>query len=203
MKKLNNDEFKMNLQLFADEGEEEVEDTQGEDTQEDNKDEFDIQAILKNPEFIKYMESHADKRVSSALAKKDKEYQAKLEAEKKKANMTAEELQAEKERELAERENQIKQYELKLMKLDYFKEKDYNIELLDYVTGNDEEEIKTNADKLIEVVNIAVEKAVQERLKQSGYTPPSGDDAKSKFSIADLDEDMPIEEINKIWDKLN
>ncbi len=52
------------------------------------------------------------------------------------------------------------------------------------------------------MVNKAVEKAVQERLKQSGYTPPSGDDTKNKFSIADLDEDMPIEEINKIWDKL-
>ena len=68
MKKFNNDEFKFNLQLFADEGNEDVEDTQDEETQEDNKDEkkIDIQAILDNPEFVKYMESHADKRVSNA-----------------------------------------------------------------------------------------------------------------------------------------
>ncbi|HHV25999.1 MAG TPA: DUF4355 domain-containing protein [Tissierellia bacterium] len=187
----------MNLQLFADEGNEDVE-----DTQEETKDnELDINSILENPEFIKYMESHADKRVSSALAKKDKEYQAKLEAEKKKANMTAEELQQEKERELQEREQKLQQYELKLAKIDYFKEKDYDISLLDFVQGSDEEEIKENADKLIEVINKVVEKQVQERLKQNSYTPPKGDDDKSKFNMEDL-KNMSPSEINKIWDKL-
>lgn len=202
MEKLFNDEIKMNLQLFADEGNEDVEDTQNtEDTQEETKDnELDINSILENPEFIKYMESHADKRVSSALAKKDKEYQAKLEAEKKKANMTAEELQQEKERELQEREQKLQQYELKLAKIDYFKEKDYDISLLDFVQGSDEEEIKENADKLIEVINKVVEKQVQERLKQNSYTPPKGDD-KSKFNMEDL-KNMSPSEINKIWDKL-
>ncbi len=201
MKKFN-DEFKMDLQLFAeDKGNEDVEGTQDEDTHEDNKDEFDISKILENPEFVKYMESHADKRVSSALAKKDKEYQAKLEAEKKKANMTAEELQAEKERELAEREQKLQQYELKLAKLDYFKEKNYDIDLLDYVGGNDEGEIKANADKLIEVVDKTVEKVVQERLKQGGYTPPKGENDKTKFNMEDL-KGLSPEEINKMWDKL-
>lgn len=191
---------KLNLQLFAEE-------TQVEETQEqtETKDgqalEYDIKAILDNPEFIKYMESHADKRVSSAIAKKDKEYQAQLEAERKKASMTQEELQLEKERELSEREQTLKQYELKLSKLDYFKEKGYNIELLDFVGGSDEEEIKSNSDKLIEIVNKAVEKVVQERLKKDAYALPTGQ-TEGKLSLEDLPSDMGTDEINKIWDKI-
>ncbi|MCK9471782.1 MAG: DUF4355 domain-containing protein [Bacilli bacterium] len=184
-----------------------VEETQIEETQEqtettENKEgqalEYDIKAILENPEFIKYMESHADKRVSSALSKKEKEYQAKLEEEKRKANMTVEELQTEKEKELAERENTLKQYELKLSKLDYFKEKNYNIELLDFVTGSDEDEIKSNSDKLIEVMNKAVEKVVQERLKTNPYVPPTGGDVE-KIDISN----MSMEEYAKHWQKQN
>lgn len=167
-------ENKIDLQLFAEETQKN-EETQEQTENNETKD-FDIQAILENPEFVKYMESHADKRVSSAIAKKDKEYQAMLEEEKRKANLTAEELQAEKEKELAEKENELKAYELKLSKLDYFKEKGYNIELLDFINGNDEEEIKTNSDKLIEVVNSVVEALVQERLKDNSYTPPKNDD---------------------------
>ena len=120
---------KFDLQLFAEETQENEETQEQTETKEEQSLDYDIQAILKNPEFIKYMESHADKRVSSALSKKDKEYQAMLEEEKRKANLTAEELQAEKEKELAEKENELKAYELKLSKLDYFKEKGYNIEL--------------------------------------------------------------------------
>lgn len=192
----------MNLQLFAEDNTE-VEDTQEEtkeETQTTDK-EFDIKSILDNPEFLKYMESHADKRVSSAIAKKDKEYQAQLETERKKANMTAEELQAEKEKELAERESQLKQYELKLSKLDYFKEKGYDIELLDFINGSDEEEVKTNTDNLINIVNKVVEKQVQERLKGNSYTPPKSDVDSEKLSLDDMD-GMSAEQINKMWDKL-
>ena len=44
--------------------------------------------------------------------------------------MTQEELAKEKEKELAEREGKLKQYELKLAKIDYFKEKGYDINLV-------------------------------------------------------------------------
>lgn len=200
----------MNLQLFAEREEteeveevevEETQETKEEETQATDKKEFDIKAILDNPEFVKYMESHADKRVSTALSKKEKEYQKQLEAQEKKANMTAEELQQEKEKELAERENQLKQYELKLSKLDYFKEKNYDISLLDFVNGNDEEEIQTNSDKLIDVVNKAVEKVVAERLKGNSYEPPKSK-TEGKFDVADLN-GMSAEEINKMWEKLS
>lgn len=187
---------KLNLQLFAEENTE-VEETQTEETTTSEK-EFDIQSILNNPEFIKHMESYADKRVTGALTKKEKEYQAQLEAERKKASMTQEELQAEKERELAERENTLKQYELKLSKLDYFKEKGYNIELLDFVSGLDEEEIKSNSDKLVEAINKTVEKVVQERLKVNPYVPPNS------VGIDNIDiNNMSMEEYAKYWQKQN
>lgn len=187
---------KLNLQLFAEE-DIEVEDTQEEETQTDK--EIDIKALLDNPEFVKYMESHADKRVSSAIAKKDKEYQVKLEEEQRKASMTQEELQADKERELAEREDKLRQYELKLSKLEYFKEKDYDISLLDFVDGADEESIQANSDKLIEILNKTVEKVVQERLKGKSYEPPTTQ-VDSKMSLDDMN-GMSIEQINKMWKK--
>lgn len=190
---------KLNLQLFAEEVE--VEETQEEETQTGEALEFDIKSILGNPEFIKYMESHADKRVSSALSKKDKEYQTQLEAERKKADMTVEELQEEKIRELADRERKIEEYELNLSKLNYFKTKNYDIGLLDFVGGSDEEEIQTNSDKLIEIVNKTVEEVVEERLKGNSYTPPKSENVAGKMSLDDMG-DMSIEEINKIWDKV-
>lgn len=188
---------KINLQLFAEETE--VEETQEEETQTNEK-EFDIQSILNNPEFKKHMESYADQRVTGALSKKEKEYQDKLAEQEKKANMTVEELQEEKLRELAERENKIAQYELNLSKLDYFKTKNYDIELLDFVNGNDEAEIQANSDKLISIVNKAVEKVVAERLKGNAYTPPTTSDSE-KLSLDDM-EGLSTEQINKMWDKM-
>lgn len=174
---------KLNLQLFAEETE--VEETQEEETQTTEK-EFDIQSILNNPEFKKHMESYADQRVTGALSKKEKEYQDKLAEQEKKANMTVEELQEEKLRELAERENKIAQYELNLSKLDYFKTKNYDIELLDFVGGNDEEEIQSNSDKLVEIVNKVVEKVVAERLKGGSYPPPKSNDVNTSITREDF-----------------
>lgn len=190
---------KMNLQLFAEEEDEDTQETE-EETQATDEKEFDITKLLENEDFKKYLNSFADKRVTGALTKKEKEYQAKLAEQEKKANMTAEELQQEKEKELAERENQLKQYELKLSKLDYFKEKDYDISLLDFVQGNDEEEIQANSDKLISIVDKAVEKVVAERLKGNSYEPPKSG-TENKFNMEDM-ENMTTEQINKMWDKL-
>ena len=118
------------------------------------------------------LQAEADKRVSSALSKKEKEYQAQLEEEQRKANLSQEELQSEKERELAEREEQIKQYELKLAKIDYFKEKGYDMQLSDYVSGTDESEIQTNSDNLISIIDKVVESKITEKLKESAYSSP-------------------------------
>ena len=108
------------LQLFASEG---VEDT-NKDTQDttatDDAQSTDAKTYTE-AELQKLIQSEADKRVTGALSKKEKEYQDKLLAEQNKANMTVEELQIEKQRELDEREAYIKTLELETTKLNYFK----------------------------------------------------------------------------------
>ena len=135
--------------------------------------EFDINSVLENPIFKKAMESYGDKRVSGAIAKKDAEYTAKLADADKKSKMTAEELQITRESELADRETKIAQYELKLSKIDLFKNKNYSLDLSDFVSGNNIEEIEANAEKIQSVITALVEKQVTERLK-GGYKPVVG-----------------------------
>ncbi|AKL96142.1 hypothetical protein CACET_c26970 [Clostridium aceticum] len=141
------------------EGTQEVE-TQSKETQE-----FDIKSVLENDEFKKFMESYADKRVSEAVKTTKKKLQQEYEEEKKKSEMTQEEILQQKERELYDRE-------LKLEKIQYFKEKNYDLDLLDFVIGGDIDMIQEKADSLITTINKVVEKQVAERLKQ-GYVPPA------------------------------
>jgi len=136
--------------------------------------EFDINAVLENETFKKYMDSYADKRVSSAITKKDTEYKEKLAEADRKSKMTAEELQTTRETELAEREERIKKLELNASKTDLFKNKGYSLDLTDFVGGNTLEEIGVNAEKINTVIAALVEKQVTERLKTNSYTPPKG-----------------------------
>ncbi|WP_283592087.1 capsid assembly scaffolding protein Gp46 family protein [Clostridium butanoliproducens] len=159
------------------------------DTQQDtqnNENEFDINKVLENEQFKTFIQSYSDKRVSEAIKTNEKKWQSKLEDEKKKANMTAEELQTEKERELVERERKIQEYELKLNKIDYFKEKGYSLDLADYVTGSSIEDISENADKLNEVINKLVESKVQERIKNNSHTPPKAGNSINTNSTNDF-----------------
>lgn len=138
---------------------------------------FNVEEFLKSDDFRKILDSNADKRVSSAIQKKDIEYKTKLEDADKKSKMTAEELQLNRESELAERETKIQAYELKLSKIDLFKTKGYDLDLADHVSGNNIEEIEVNVESLNAVINklvtLGVEKQVAERLK-GGYIPPTG-----------------------------
>lgn len=149
---------------------------------------FNVEDFLKSEDFRKILDSNADKRVSSAVQKKDAEYKMKLEDADKKSKMTAEELQTTRETELAERETKIQAYELKLSKIDLFKSKGYDLDLADHVIGNSIEEIEANVESLNVVINklvtSGVEKQVAERLK-GGYVPPTN--AKKTTSITKED----------------
>ncbi len=159
------------LQLFASEG---VEDT-NKDTQDttatDDAQSTDAKTYTE-AELQKLIQSEADKRVTGALSKKEKEYQDKLLAEQNKANMTVEELQIEKQRELDEREAYIKTLELETTKLNYFKTKNYDVALMDFVSGSDESEIQANSDSLIAIIDKVVEKQIGEKLKEKSYSSP-------------------------------
>ena len=134
---------------------------------------FDIKSVLENPEFKAMMESYGDKRVTSALAKKDIELKEKLADAEKKSKMTVEELQATRETELQERENTIAKQELQINKINLFRDKKYSLDLADFVNGNTIEEIGTNAELLQTTIKTLVEKEVVERLK-GGYKPVIG-----------------------------
>ena len=145
-------------------------DTQAKETEKADKTEnkgFDINTILKNPEFTKYMESYADKRVTSAMQKKEAEKQAAVEAEKKKANMTNADLQAEIEK--MKQDSLHKDLTNKALK--YAQEKKLPANLVSYFVGQDEETTKTNLKALEKEFNASVQTEVDSRLK-GGYKPP-------------------------------
>lgn len=135
---------------------------------------LDIKAILENEDFQKYLQSFSDKRVSEAVRTNEKKLKQKFDEEKKKSEMTQEEL-------LQQKENELKDRELKLEKIQYFKEKQYDLDLLDFVFGEDIEAVKEKADLLVTNINKVVEKQVNERLK-SGYIPTKSDENKSNNS---------------------
>jgi hypothetical protein len=143
------------------------------DTQESS---IDVKEILENEEFQNYLQSFSDRRVSEAIRTNEKKWKKRLNDEKKKIEMSQEELLNQKEKELHDRE-------LKLEKIEYFKEKEYDLDLIEYVSGEDIDEIKDKADVLVETINKMVEKQVEkqvaERLK-SEYTPPKENNEKDK-----------------------
>ena len=162
---------------------------------------FNVEDFLKSDDFRKILDSNADKRVTTAIQKKDAEYKTKLEDADKKSKMTAEELQATRETELAERETKIQAYELKLSKIDLFKSKGYDLDLADHVAGNSIEEIEANVESLSAVINklvtLGVEKQVAERLK-GGYVPPTGTKATTGTTKEDFNK-MSYKEKSKMY----
>lgn len=164
---------------------------------------FNVEDFLKSDDFRKILDSNADKRVTTAIQKKDAEYKTKLEDADKKSKMTAEELQATRETELAERETKIQAYELKLSKIDLFKTKGYDLDLADHVAGNTIEEIEANVTSLSAVIDklvtLGVEKQVAERLK-GGYVPPTGTKATTGTTKEDFNK-MPYKEKNKLYNE--
>ncbi len=144
--------------------------TQNKETQETD---FDINKIIENEDFQNYLQSFSDKRVSEAIKTNEKKWKQKLDEEKKKAEMSQEEILQQKEKELLDRE-------MRLEKIQYFKEKEYDLDLLDFVFGEDMEQIMERSDLLVTVINKVVEKQVKARLK-NGYVPPR-EDGKNKSS---------------------
>jgi len=144
-----------------------------------------IEAEKVQLEYDKKVNSEVDRRLTTAMQKKEAEYKTKLKDEQRKSTLSAEEKQKEREIELAEREERIKKLELNVSKNDLFKTKGYSLDLTDFVNGETIEEIETNAENINKVIAAIVEKQVTERLKTNSYTPPkgnSGSGEKNPFS---------------------
>lgn len=173
------------------------------DTEGDNEENkpLSLKELLDTNEDIKReFQSELDRSITQAIQTRERKHKEELRKQEERANMTAEELQMEKERELEERENKIRQYELKLKKVEYFKENNIPLDLVDYVMVDNEEEIGEKAEVLQNIINKAVEEKVKEKLKSNGLNI-GDEETKSAVSIDDL-EGLSIEEINSLWDKV-
>lgn len=124
-----------------------------------------------------FKQEDVDKIVSTRLAREKAKWQADIEAEKaeaaKLAKMTATEKQQhlfdKQKAEIAEKEKTIAAREMKLQKIDIFSEKKLPIELVDCITGEDADTVKTNIETFEKAWQGAIQKAVEERLK--GHSP--------------------------------
>jgi hypothetical protein len=188
------EKFLFDLQLFADTGDsaDDVQDNQNQDNDADaNTDnDIDIEKLFKNEQFKRLFQSELDKRIAQALKTNDKKWKQKLEEEKQKATMTAEELLTQKEKELRERE-------LKLQKIEYFKDNNIPLDFVDYIHGEDIDEIAEKTKVFMKIFNTEVQKTVEARLKD-GYIPPKNKDS-NKLTLEDIKKMTP-DEINKNWD---
>jgi len=132
---------------------------------------------VEEAKFEKKVTSETDKRMTSAMQKKEAEYKEKLAEADRKSKLNEEEKEKEKEKELAEREAKITSYEFEISKTNLSKTKGYDSEIVDNIKGDTLEEIEANTKKMIAYFDGKVEKQVVERLKNNSYTPPKGGNA--------------------------
>ena len=162
-----NEEFRMNLQLFADEAPEGTEAATTETTNESSGQTFTMEEVTR------LIQSEADKRVTQALAKQKKDYEKKLSL----SNL------GENERQLAEKDNEISDLKSQIEELSQYRTRQsvmtelnarkLDAKLVDAIAlTNDESEMKTRIDTLESVFRAAVEDAVKARL--SGSAPVKG-----------------------------
>lgn len=107
-------------------------------------------------------------------------------------------------RELTERLNKKEQDEQRQILLNkalvYADEKKLPKDVLEYFLGEDEDTTKANLEKFESVFTNHVESLVNERLKDSSYTPPKGESGK-KLTLQEI-EKMSQDEINKNWEQV-
>ncbi|MGN1270613.1 MAG: DUF4355 domain-containing protein [Clostridia bacterium] len=124
----------------------------------------------------KELQSYVDRRVSDALKTAKSKWQEDLEAEKTEAEKLAkmksdEKLQYQLQKEKSEKDNalaELNAYKLKEEAIKVASEKGLDVSLLNLIDfkTTTAEELNTNIDNMTNVFNKAVEKAVNERLKE-------------------------------------
>ncbi len=161
------EEFRMNLQLFAEEGSEPSAESAEPSTDASSGQTFTLEEVTK------LIQSEADKRVTQALAKQKKDYEKKLSL----SNL------GENERQLAEKDNEINDLKTQIEELSQYRTRQnvmnelsarkLDPKLVDAIAlTSDETELKTRIDTFETAFRAAVEDAVKTRL--SGSTPTKG-----------------------------
>ncbi len=145
-------------------------------------------------ELLKLLGTESEKNVLKAVedakAKWEEEFNKKLENEKEEAEKLAKMTAAEKEKHLLEKqkldiankEKEISLREMKLTKIDIFSEKKLPIKLVDFVPGNTAEEVNKNIEVFEKEWRVAIDEAVNERLK--GKSPFNTSTDKNESGVA-------------------
>ena len=180
---------RMNLQLFAGDGDNQEVQNPGDNQQPENENQTQEQdKPLTLEEVQRMIQSETDK-VRSEYSKKLKDAQAEAqrlatEAERLAKEKMTEEEKAEFERqklqkELEEKERALLERELNLLAVDLLTEAKMPLEFKEFVVGVDEEATKAKVATLKKLWTDALEKAVQERFKEKGRNPHEPSDANS------------------------
>ncbi len=184
---------RIDLQFFADGGNQDDNDAGDDQGQEDTDDkdegqDKDDKTSLTMEDVQRMIQSETDK-VRTEYSKKLKEAQA--EAEKLAKEKMTEEEKAEFERqklqkELVEKEQALLERELNLKAIDLLTEAKMPLAFKDFVIGQDEETTKAKVATLKNLWNTAIEQAVKEKFKEKGRNPHDtsggGDTTKNPWS---------------------
>lgn len=194
MKTENKLPYKMNLQFFADEGgNDNPQGNEGnpDDQQQNNEEKI----VLTAEELQRKIDSETDRKLEKALktarAKWEKEFQEKLEQEKREAERLAklsekerkEEELRKREEELERRLRELERKELKADAIGVLTEKQLPTEFVDFLLGEDAESTLENINAFKKAFDEAVEQKVKEAL--AGEPPrknPSDNSLKNPFS---------------------
>lgn len=177
--------YKLDLQFFAEPGEEDNPGTDNNSgTGEGGEDKTEV-IELTPEELQKKIESESDRKLEKALKtareKWEKEFQEKLEQEKKEAERLAklsekerkEEELAKREQELQERLRQLELKELKAEAVADLNKKGLPAEFADFLLAENAEKTLENINNFKKAFDEAVNKAVKDKLRQE--TPKAGD----------------------------
>lgn len=193
----------LNIQLFAEKPDEEVEnnkeDIEGQDGHEYNNNDQD------KPKT--FTQEDVDKIVQGRIAKERKSWQKELEAQKTEAEKLAGMTESQKKKyqeekklkNLDDREAAVTRRELTAQAKDTLADKGLPIEFADILNYKDAESCNSSIEVVEKVFQNAVEKAVEERIK--GGKPPKRVPGDKGITVESIKEMSPAE-INANWDEV-
>ncbi len=193
----------LNIQLFAEKPDEEVEnnkeDIEGQDGHEDNNNDQD------KPKT--FTQEDVDKIVQGRIAKERKSWQKELEDQKTEAEKLAGMTESQKKKyqeekklkNLDDREAAVTRRELTAQAKDTLADKGLPIEFADILNYKDAESCNSSIEVVEKVFQNAVEKAVEERIK--GGKPPKKVPGDKGITVESIKEMSPAE-INANWDEV-
>ncbi len=188
----------LNLQYFGGDGDGVQDNDPPSDGKDDNPDGNKDERTPEQIEFDKKVEAESDRKLNSALEKKQKEWEAQQKkaiadalAEKERLSKLSEKEREEeqltqREKKIAEREAEIARKELRSDAIADLTDKSLPSSFADFLLGEDAEKTLENINNFKTAFDEAVNAKVKEKLRQD--TPPAGGGGlgKGTNSIADL-----------------